>query len=304
MVIIEIFVYAFIASMMVVCVNYVKKAGYAEKSDSIYFWVMFSLILTQIFIQILPTVRNSVHPFTQICLGTIVTLAFIYVITRIAVPSIDTQKRVRAWTGWAMFFTTEFCVCALLMGFPETKTDLYRMPLPLALCIAIKYYPPMLDRLKASRNSSEQSLAEHEEPIIDTATAIGTKEHKETVLDIATESSIEKHKDTVISLAIESWRFAKVFERGITQLNAARAKRHTSQLQLFLKKTEESLEDVGLRIVNVEGQPYDPGMAATPLNIEDFEPEDHLVVDQMLEPIIMHGGSLAQTGTVTLRRIE
>ena len=42
----------------------------------------------------------------------------------------------------------------------------------------------------------------------------------------------------------------------------------------------------------------------TPLNIEDFEPEDHLVVDQMLEPIIMEGTVLAKTGTVTLRRVE
>ena len=150
MVIIEVFVYVCIASMMVVCVNHVKKTGYAETSDSIYFWVMFFLILTQIFIQILPTVRNFVHIFTQICLGTIVTLALIYVITRMTVPSIDTQRRVRAWTGWAMFFTTEFCVCALLVGFPETKTDLYRMPFPLALCIGMKYYPPMLDRFTSS----------------------------------------------------------------------------------------------------------------------------------------------------------
>ena len=47
-----------------------------------------------------------------------------------------------------------------------------------------------------------------------------------------------------------------------------------------------------------------PGMAATPLNIEDFGPEDQLVVDKMLEPIIMEGTTLAKTGTVTLRRIE
>ena len=288
MVIIEVFVYAFIASMMVVCVNYVKKAGYAEKSDSVYFWVMFSLILTQIFIQILPTVRNSVHIFTQICLGTIVTLAFIYIITRITVPSIDTQKRVRAWTGWAMFFTTEFCFCALLMGFPETKTDLYRMPLPLALCIGIKYYPPMLERLKASRNSSEQSLAKHEESIIDTANA----------------TSIEEHKEAVINLAIESWRLAKVFERTITQLNVDKPRRYISQIEWFVKKAEESLEDVGLRIVNVEGHSYDPGMAATPVNIEDFDIDDSLKVNLMVEPIIMEGSVLMRRGKVFLRRIE
>lgn len=277
MVIIEVFVYAFIASMMVVCVNYVKKAGYAEKSDSIYFWVMFFLILTQIFIQILPTVRNSVHIFTQICLATIVTLSFIYVITRITVPSLDTQKRVRAWTGWAMFFATEFCVCALLMGFPETKTDLYRMPFPLALCIGMKYYPPMLDRIARVKEAAEKRTAER---------------------------NVEGHKDAIINLAIESWRFAKNYERAIIRLNTNRTQRYTRQLEQFIQKAEESLEEVGLRIVNVEGYPYDPGMAVTPLNIEDFESEDHLVVDKMLEPIIMEGTVLAKTGTVTLRRVE
>ena len=35
-------------------------------------------------------------------------------------------------------------------------------------------------------------------------------------------------------------------------------------------------------MVNVEGQPFDPGMAATPLNIEDFEVNDTLEVEQML----------------------
>ena len=106
---------------------------------------------------------------------------------------------------------------------------------------------------------------------------------------------MERHKDAIINLAIESWHFAKNYERAITRLNTNRTQRYTRQLEQFIQKAEESLEEVGLRIVNVEGTPYDPGMAATPLNIEDFEPEDQLVVDKMLEPIIMEGTILAKT---------
>ena len=277
MLIIELFVYVCIASMMVFCVNVMNKARLAKRSDFIYFGVILSLIITQIFIQISPEIRGSIHIITYICLGTIFTLALIYFIARITVPTPKTHENIRVWVGWTMFLALGISFCMLLIELPDTKADLFRMPFALALCIGMEYYPPVLDQLNRLRDNAEESM---------------------------TEKSIEGHKEAIISLAIESWRFAKVFERGITQLNAARAKRHTSQLQLFLKKTEESLEDVGLRIVNVEGQPYDPGMAATPLNIEDFEPEDHLVVDQMLEPIIMDGGSLAQAGTVTLRRIE
>ncbi len=59
-----------------------------------------------------------------------------------------------------------------------------------------------------------------------------------------------------------------------------------------------------MRIVNIEGHPFDPGMAATPLNIEEFGSEDALVVDQMIEPIIMGPDGVARTGTVTLRKVE
>jgi hypothetical protein len=45
-------------------------------------------------------------------------------------------------------------------------------------------------------------------------------------------------------------------------------------------------------------------MAATPLNIDEFNENDKLMVDQMLEPIIMGNEGLVKTGTVSLRRFE
>ena len=282
MVIIELFVYVFIVSMMVVCVNVMKKKGLFKKLDFLYFCVLLSLIISQIIIItalifISPQSLDSIPLITPICLGTILALALIYFITRITVSSTETQEDARVWIGWAMFLVLTASFCALLVGLPDTIIDLDRMPFALALCIGMIYYPPVLDRLTRLKNAAEERTIE---------------------------KNVEGHKEVVINLAIESWRFAKVYERVLTRLNGNQTKRYTNQLQQFVKKAEESLEEVGLRIVNVEGYPYDPGMAATPLNIEDFEPEDHLVVDQMLEPIIMEGTVLAKTGTVTLRRVE
>ena len=115
---------------------------------------------------------------------------------------------------------------------------------------------------------------------------------------------MEAHTEAIINMAIESWRFSKAFDRLLIKLDAGKQKRYKSQLRWFIKKMEESLEQVNLRIVNVEGQPFDPGMAATPLNIEDFDSENFLIVDQMLEPIIMGKGGLVKMGTVILRGIE
>lgn len=109
-------------------------------------------------------------------------------------------------------------------------------------------------------------------------------------------------RDAVISMAVESWRFGRVFDRLLAKLDAGEKNRYKSQFRWFIKKVEEALEQAELRIVNVEGHPFDPGMAATPLNIEEFEAEDTLMVDQMLEPIIMGKEGLVKTGTVTLRK--
>ena len=72
---------------------------------------------------------------------------------------------------------------------------------------------------------------------------------------------------------------------------------------LFPKEVEESLDVAGLKLVNVEGQSFDPGMAASALNIGDFGPDDTLLVDQMVEPIIMGPDGLKKQGTVMLRKV-
>lgn len=118
------------------------------------------------------------------------------------------------------------------------------------------------------------------------------------------DNSVEHMKQTVIDMAIESWRFAKVFNRLLLKLDAGEQNRYQSQFRWFLKKVEEALQQSGLRMVDVEGHPFDPGMAATPLNIDEFEPNDTLMVEQMIEPIIMNTEGVVRAGTVILRKIE
>jgi hypothetical protein len=110
--------------------------------------------------------------------------------------------------------------------------------------------------------------------------------------------------ETITNMAVESWRFGRVFDRLLAKLDAGEQNRYKSQFRWFIKKVEDALEKAELRIVNVEGHPFDPGMAATPLNIAEFDAKDALMVDQMLEPIIMGKEGLVKTGTVTLRKVE
>ena len=109
---------------------------------------------------------------------------------------------------------------------------------------------------------------------------------------------------SLLEIAVESWRFGRTIDRVLSKLDKGEQERYGRQLHWFRKKVEESLGDAGLRITNIEGQRFDPGIAATPINLAEFDNEDSLVVDQMLEPIIMGPDGLARAGTVTLRREE
>ena len=112
-----------------------------------------------------------------------------------------------------------------------------------------------------------------------------------------TASGESAERKALIDVSIEGWRFARVFGRLISKLDAGEAPRYANQARYFLKKIDDGLEGFGLRIVSLEGQPYDTGMAVSALNIADFGPDDVLFVEQMVEPIIMGPEGLVRGGT-------
>jgi hypothetical protein len=109
-------------------------------------------------------------------------------------------------------------------------------------------------------------------------------------------------RQALIDIALESWRFSKLFHRVLSKLDAGEAPRYANQARYFTKRLDETLESAGLRLVSLEGLTYEPGMAASPLNIGDFGPDDVLVVDQMVEPVLMGDEGLMKAGTVILKR--
>lgn len=113
---------------------------------------------------------------------------------------------------------------------------------------------------------------------------------------------VDAFEGPFIDVIVESWRFTRTFLRVLTRLDAGEAVRYQNQLRFYQKRLEDALACTGLKIVNLEGQHYDAGMAATALNIADFAPDEVLLVDQMIEPVIMGTSGLRRVGTVTLRR--
>jgi hypothetical protein len=107
----------------------------------------------------------------------------------------------------------------------------------------------------------------------------------------------------LIDLAVDSWKFARLFNRVLTKLEAGEQNRYANQLLYFQRRIDSALVATGARLETLEGQPFEPGMAASPLNLQDFADGDLLYVDQMLEPIVMGPEGVLRMGTLMLRKV-
>ena len=115
----------------------------------------------------------------------------------------------------------------------------------------------------------------------------------------------EHFKKAIIDMALESWRFSNVFKSAMSKLSGEDYDRYQGRYSWFRRGFEEIAESVGVKIVEINpGESYDTGIAATPLNIGDFEADEALLIEKMIEPIIMYEGSVIKAGTVMLGRKE
>ena len=86
----------------------------------------------------------------------------------------------------------------------------------------------------------------------------------------------------LITIATEHFRFSHVFQQAMEELPIEQQSKYSSRFSWFSKRVLSALETAGFGLVDLTGQDYDPGMAVTPLNLDDFQPEDQLVIAQML----------------------
>lgn len=115
---------------------------------------------------------------------------------------------------------------------------------------------------------------------------------------------ISQREASLLELALESWRFQRLFGRALAKLDPIEAVRFTNQHRYFVGKIENCLADAGMRLVNLEGQTFETGTAATPLNIDEFGTEDILAIAETIEPTVMNADGLVRMGSVMLRKVN
>jgi hypothetical protein len=104
-------------------------------------------------------------------------------------------------------------------------------------------------------------------------------------------------------LVVDSWRFAKDYWKIVLKLDANEQPRFANKLNYYLQRLQFSLEQVGMKIVDLENQQFEVGMAADVLNGDEFSKDDVLVVDQVLEPVIIgSNGIVMRAGKIMVRK--
>ena len=79
-----------------------------------------------------------------------------------------------------------------------------------------------------------------------------------------------------------------------------------NQIRASIKSQNTDDPECNLKIVDLEGKKYDEGLSITPINVEDFDKNDVLIVQQVIEPLIIstNDGSIIKSGTVMLSKAE
>lgn len=110
--------------------------------------------------------------------------------------------------------------------------------------------------------------------------------------------------DCLITVCIEGWRFARVYTRAVSKLDASHQSKYLSPLNYFLKQIEDNLKLFDVSLVSFEGQAFDPGLPIKAINLSDFSNNDRLIIDVMLEPVVMGNSGLLRMGSALLKRVD
>lgn len=108
----------------------------------------------------------------------------------------------------------------------------------------------------------------------------------------------------VAVIASEWFKASRRLERLAMEAAPARLERERAQLLFSRRQVEAALAGVGIRLVTHEGSGFGPELPAEPVNPEDFDTEEGLVVSETLEPTVVHDGRIVVRGRVVLARGE
>lgn len=109
---------------------------------------------------------------------------------------------------------------------------------------------------------------------------------------------------TIAELIVEDYRFRRSYLSVMEKLFTEEKRKYESAYNFHLNKTAELSKKLGLRIVDFEGKTYDEGLPITPLNADEFNIADNLIVEQTIEPTVLTtDGNIIRYGKIILGKL-
>ena len=105
-----------------------------------------------------------------------------------------------------------------------------------------------------------------------------------------------------VKFILELHRFEKTVAGLLSVLPLEYQKKYRGQISWFIQQSDQFMAANKVSIIYPDlGSAYDVGSALNPVNLPEFDKDAELVIDQVLDPIIMHDGKVIQQGTVILK---
>jgi hypothetical protein len=102
----------------------------------------------------------------------------------------------------------------------------------------------------------------------------------------------------IASLVIENWRLVRVLERIVADLPVGDQPRIAAQARYSSRKLSDLLSDADMSIATFDGRPFEASLPVSAINLADFEKPEGLIVQETVEPAVLHGGRVAVLGKV------
>jgi hypothetical protein len=113
--------------------------------------------------------------------------------------------------------------------------------------------------------------------------------------------TLSLNNDAIIAdLLVEEYRFMRSYLSITDRLFDDEKKRYKSTYEFHKKKLAEITKELNLNLVTFDGKDYDVGLPVTPLNTDEFEQSDKLIIEQTIEPTIINNAGVVRLGTVIL----
>lgn len=107
---------------------------------------------------------------------------------------------------------------------------------------------------------------------------------------------------TIALLATEWFKATRRALKITAEKDPTRLAREKALLAYSHRRVGDALEQLGLRLCVFDSHEYSPAVPAEPVNPEDFESEEGLIVAETIEPTVLYQGRILLRGKILLAK--